>query len=61
MLERGGYMDKLNRDTTHDTKQEAIHGVFQKLDKNICAHCDKRIFVECGEMKGPAASRAPGT
>ena len=47
VLERGGYMDKLNRDHMYDSKEEAIHSIFQKLDKSICERCDKRIFLEC--------------
>ncbi len=47
VLERGGYMDKLNRDNMYDSKEQAIHSIFQKLDKSICERCDKRIFLEC--------------
>jgi SulP family sulfate permease len=51
VLERGGYMEKLNRDHMYDSKEGAIHAIFQDLDKDICAHCDKRIFLECGYVK----------
>jgi len=47
VLERGGYMDKLNRNNMYNSKEEAIHNIFGKLDKSICEHCEKRIFVEC--------------
>ena len=26
----------------------AITGIYQHLDKSVCATCDKRIFQECG-------------
>ncbi len=47
VLERGGYMDILNRDHIYDSKEEAIGKIFEKLDKGICKTCDKRIFLEC--------------
>lgn len=47
VLERGGYMDALDRNNMYRSKEDAIHGIFQKLDKDICAHCNKRIFQEC--------------
>lgn len=28
-------------------KEAAIHAIYQKLDKTVCATCDKRIFHEC--------------
>lgn len=51
VLERGGYMDKLNRENMFDSKEEAIQAIFDKLDKSICERCDKRIFLECGSIK----------
>jgi len=47
VLERGGYMEKLNRNNMYDSKEQAIHSIFQKLDKSICEGCGKRIFLEC--------------
>jgi SulP family sulfate permease len=29
------------------SKEAGIHAIYQKLDKSICARCDKRIFREC--------------
>lgn len=59
VLERGGYMDKLHRSNMYDSKEEAIHSIFQKLDKNICARCDKRIFPECRTIATEKSDR-PG-
>ncbi len=47
ILERGGYMDILNRDHIYNSKEEAINHIFNKLDKAICETCEKRIFMEC--------------
>jgi len=47
VLERGGYMEKLNRKNMYDSKEDAIHSIFNRLDKTICKRCDKRIFQEC--------------
>jgi len=29
------------------SKGEAIAAIFEKLDRERCRHCDKRIFSEC--------------
>ena len=51
VLERGGYMDKLKRENMYDSKEDAIQDIFKRLDKNICATCDKRIFIECRNIE----------
>ncbi|MBK5940162.1 SulP family inorganic anion transporter [Halochromatium roseum] len=33
-------------------KEAAIHAIYQKLDKAVCATCDKRIFHECAGVEG---------
>ena len=47
ILKRSGYFDEIGPDHFFDHKGEAIAGVFERLDKNICARCTKRIFNEC--------------
>lgn len=47
IFKRGGYAEKIGEENIFDTKGEAIHGIFQRLDKSVCATCDKRIFTEC--------------
>ncbi|MFT5173930.1 MAG: SulP family sulfate permease [Gammaproteobacteria bacterium] len=47
LLRRGGFYDEIGDDNFFDHKGEAIAGIFDKLDKNICARCSKRIFNEC--------------
>jgi sulfate permease, SulP family len=57
-LERCGCLDTAGARNVFQSKNAAIHGIFQKLDKNICAECSKRIFSECHEVAvSPAASK----
>ncbi len=48
-LEGCGCLDEMNASHVFQSKGAAIHGIYQKLDKSICAQCDKRIFKECGK------------
>jgi SulP family sulfate permease len=54
-LEKCGCVDAAGARNIFQSKTAAIHGIYQKLDKSICATCDKRIFEECG--KKPEANR----
>ena len=47
MLRRGGFYDEIGEDHFFDHKGEAIAAIFDKLDKNVCARCSRRIFNEC--------------
>jgi SulP family sulfate permease len=47
-LERCHCMEATGARNVFQSKDAAIHAIFQKLDKGICANCDKRIFRECG-------------
>jgi SulP family sulfate permease len=46
-LEACGCMDGESARNVFQTKGAAIRGIYQKLDKSVCATCDKRIFLEC--------------
>ena len=46
-LEQCGCLDATGARNVFQSKTAAIHGIYQKLDKSICAGCDKRIFLEC--------------
>ena len=46
-LEKCGCVDETGARNIFQSKSAAIHGIYQKLDKSICATCDKRIFREC--------------
>ncbi len=45
-----GIKEKIGEDHFFFSKREAIHSIFQQLDKKICENCDARIFEECGAL-----------
>jgi len=56
-LRRGGFRDLIGPENIFLTKTDAIETVFRRLDPDLCAHCDKRIFLECARIPdtGPKA------
>jgi SulP family sulfate permease len=50
-LRRGGYIKEIGDENMYRSKTEALGEIYDKLDKNICASCDKRIFRECGSVE----------
>jgi SulP family sulfate permease len=46
-LERCGCVEAAGGRNIFQSKEAAIHGIYQKLDKSICATCERRIFLEC--------------
>jgi len=46
-LERCGCLDAAGARNIFQAKHAAIHGIYQKLDKTVCAGCERRIFLEC--------------
>ena len=53
IFERGGYIAELGRANIFRGKREAIGGVFEQLDRSICARCRARIFEECLTLPEP--------
>ncbi|MEJ2612266.1 MAG: SulP family inorganic anion transporter [Candidatus Thiodiazotropha sp.] len=51
-LEDCGSLEEENARHVFQTKGAAIRGIYQKLDKSICANCGKRIFMECQQEFG---------
>ncbi|MDH3856918.1 MAG: SulP family inorganic anion transporter [Gammaproteobacteria bacterium] len=47
VFDRGGYRDEIGDTNIFEAKAEAISTIFQRLDKDICATCENRIFLEC--------------
>jgi SulP family sulfate permease len=50
-LEECHVLDKINAHNVFQSKSAALRGIFQKLDKSICATCSARIFNECSSVK----------
>jgi SulP family sulfate permease len=46
-LERCDCMGSTGARNVFQSKEAAIRAIFQKLDRDVCARCDKRIFLEC--------------
>ncbi len=53
-LDRAGALDVIGPNRVFQSKTAAIHGIFQKLDHEICVSCDRRIFKECDTVERPA-------
>jgi len=51
IFQRGEYDEIIRDDNIFETKAEAIQGVFNRLDKEICKQCRVRIFHECQSIK----------
>ncbi len=54
-LDRAGALDAIGPNRVFQSKTAAIHGIFQKLDHEICVNCDRRIFKECETVERPAS------
>ncbi len=46
-MERCGCLDAAGSRNVFQSKEAAITAIYQKLDRAVCAGCDKRIFLEC--------------
>jgi SulP family sulfate permease len=50
-LRRGGFRELIGPEHIFLTKADAIETIFKRLDHEICARCDKRIFLECARIR----------
>lgn len=41
------FIKKIGSDHFFDSKSQAIHGIFKRLDKSVCSTCNALIFEEC--------------
>ena len=57
VMEKGGYIDEIGAENIFDSKIDAISGIFDRLDKSICASCTHRIFNECKSYETPPESK----
>lgn len=47
LLRSGRYLAEIGRDNVSSSKTGALHGIIKNLDKNKCATCTRRVFMEC--------------
>jgi SulP family sulfate permease len=59
VLERAGLVDRIGRDRIFATKEEAIRGIYPRLDSAICRASTARIFVECQTHLPDGSPRQP--
>ena len=55
LWKRVRFIDKLGADHVFPTKRAAIHTIFARLDRSICATCTARVFEECQGLPPPQA------
>ena len=46
-MEKVGFNDEIGRQNFFDTKSEAIHYIYDRLDKSKCEKCQALVFKEC--------------
>jgi len=47
MWRRTGFLTRLGEDHIYPDKATALHAIYAKLDRDICAGCQAKIFWEC--------------
>ncbi len=58
VFNRGGYAAEIGEANIFDGKLDALSSIFGRLDKNICATCENRIFLECQTVDKIAPEQA---
>ncbi len=53
MLGKEPFIGEIGGDAIFHTKREAIRKIFDRLDRDICATCTRRIFEECKSLPPP--------
>jgi SulP family sulfate permease len=55
--QRIGFLAELGTDHVFPAKRIAIRTIFDRLDRDICAHCTIRVFEECATLPPPIPER----
>jgi len=53
LWQRVGFTQELGSEHVFPTKRIAIHTIFQRLDRGVCARCTVRVFEECATLPPP--------
>ncbi len=46
-VDKSCFIAKIGNEYFYDNRENAIKAIYKKLDKDICAQCDARIFKQC--------------
>ena len=55
MLGKAPFRQLIGEGSSFVTRREAIAGIFECLDRGVCATCTARIFEECKSLPPPVA------
>jgi len=47
ILKRGGYLQRFGAENVFMSKKDAIGAIYEEMNRDICAKCERRIFKEC--------------
>lgn len=53
-LERSGDLEVIGDRNIFQSKNAALHAIYHKLDRSVCASCEHHIFQECQNVPLPA-------
>lgn len=53
VLRNSGLIGEIGEENLFRSKRDALAGVFQRLDRSVCARCRARIFEECAALPAP--------
>jgi SulP family sulfate permease len=56
-LKSGDYLKDLGRENIFESKAQAIAAIFERLDRDICRRCERRIFRECASIPWPGEQK----
>jgi SulP family sulfate permease len=58
LLEKPEFLGHLGAESFFVTKNDAIATLFPRLDRDVCARCHARVFVECASLPPPEPDRS---
>ncbi len=61
MLRAGGYLQDIGEENVFESEARAIAQIDLRLDRNVCAACDARVFSVCSDPPPPAMGAGAGS